>query len=115
MAKERNHNEWFQPIIAGGRKSCPNCKEKLNSESVWAWGEYVNGKWRTVRHFCRSCFPTQVLKPLKDHAGPCGCTITLCARSGYGPLPEWLTLAHEKESVECGTPSSPSSPSVSPV
>jgi len=28
--------------------------------NVWAWGEYVNGKWRTNKHFCKGCFVEEV-------------------------------------------------------
>lgn len=91
MTKPRNHNEWFQPLV---KKKCPTCGTKSND--VYAWGEYVNGKWRTVKHFCKSCFHKEVVVPLEAHSGPCGCIITLQARSGYS-LPDWLTL--EKETV----------------
>lgn len=95
MPKPRDHNEWFQPLSTN-RKSCPTCHEKFEpGETSYAWGEYVRGKWRTVKHFCKACFPAKVLKPLLDHAGDCGCTITLCARSGHR-LPEWLKLPETK-------------------
>ena len=88
--KVRNHNEWFRTVLLGNRKSCPNCGEKLNGESIWSWGEYLYGKWRTVKYFCKHCFPEQVQKPLQEHAGPCGCQITLCGRGDV--LPDWLKL-----------------------
>jgi len=92
MPKTRSHNEWFMPVSLGKRKSCPTCKAKLPAgESPWAWGEYA-GFRRTVKHFCRACFQAEVVALLVEHGGKCGCTIELCARSGYGPLPEWLTL-----------------------
>jgi hypothetical protein len=83
--KTRIHNEWFQPIV---KTSCPcGCKKT----TVVAWGEYVNGKWRTVDHFCPSCFQERVITRLIAHADPCGCTFQLCARSGYR-LPDWIKL-----------------------
>lgn len=46
----------------GKRKSCPNCRAKLvESESIWSWGEYINGKWRNVTDFCKECFDEVVL------------------------------------------------------
>lgn len=58
-----------------------------------SWGEYVHGKWRTVKHFCRSCFPDRVRGPLIDHTAGCGCAVTLV---GYGgKLPNWLTIEGE--------------------
>jgi len=97
MAQPREHREWFQPLSTN-RKSCPTCKTKFPpGETAHAWGEYAHAKWHTVKHFCRACFDAEVRRPLLAHAGPCGCTITLCARSGHGPLPDWLTL----EEVSC--------------
>ena len=75
--KQRVHKEWFRTVI-DRRKSCPCCKVKLSTgESIWSWGEYVCGKWRTVKHFCRECFTDEVQRLLKDHTGGCGCAITL--------------------------------------
>lgn len=90
-ARPRSHNEWFRPVSLGGRKSCPSCPAKLGpGESVWSWGEYVNGKWRTVDHFCRECFPRNVRRRLSGHTDTCGCEVNLV---GYHTsLPAWLTL-----------------------
>lgn len=85
MKKQRVHGEYFQPLV---RKVC-DCGQKTK---VWAWGEYVAGRWRTVMHFCEHCFPSRVLGRLSAHAGECGCTFELRARAGSGPLPAWLTL-----------------------
>lgn len=91
MPQQRNHNEWFRIVGMGGRKSCPCCREKLEAgESIWSWGEYRYAKWRTVKYFCKRCFVTEVQKPLLDHAGDCGCSISLISKSGK--LPAWLTL-----------------------
>lgn len=79
-----NHNEWFRPVS----KTTCDCGQRKTQ--VWSWGEYVVGKWRTVKWFCESCFPDRVRDPLKSHSGPCGCTITLVAY--HCTLPEWLTL-----------------------
>lgn len=95
MAKVRNHNEWFRSVSLGGRKSCPCCGDKLQKgEFIWSWGEYVYAKWRTVKHFCKSCFAAEVQAPLQNHAGPCGCVITIVAYQGER-LPAWLTLTPE--------------------
>lgn len=93
-AKQRNHNEWFRTVSLGGRKSCPECKEKLaEGEKVWAWGNYVNAKWCNVSYFCRACFQKTVLARLTDHTADCGCTVTLVGRRTK--LPDWLTLEPE--------------------
>jgi hypothetical protein len=88
--EQRTHNEWFRTVSLGGRKSCPNCGCKLLGGSVWSWGEYVNAKWRTVKHFCRECYPTEVHGPLVKHTGECGCAVTLVGRGER--LPTWLSL-----------------------
>lgn len=90
MAKQRIHREWFRPVSLGGRKSCPNCRSKLEEgESVWSWGEYVRAKWRTVAHLCRSCWHAAA-EELVKHKDGCGCTFELV---GYRcDLPEWMTL-----------------------
>lgn len=85
MTKQRIHNEWFQPLV---KKTCP-CGQKKTE--VFAWGEYHCGKWRTISHFCQSCFP-DIQKQLNTHAGSCGCSFELKARSGHGPLPEWIKM-----------------------
>ena len=87
----REHNEWFRTVSLGNRKSCPECRTRLDErESVWSWGEYAYGKWRTVRYFCKHCFKAEVQKRLLDHAGPCGCKINLVGKGDL--LPDWLTL-----------------------
>jgi hypothetical protein len=80
------HNEWFQPIV---KTTCP-CGAKKTS--VFAWGNYVNAKWRTVDHFCKACFGQRVVIRLLAHADPCGCMFNMNARSGYGPLPTWISF-----------------------
>jgi hypothetical protein len=89
--KVRTHNEWFRTISLGNRKSCPTCGHKLDeSESIWSWGEYVHGKWNTIKHFCKYCFVEQVRDSLEIHKDHCGCTIELV---GQGvKLPFWLRM-----------------------
>lgn len=101
MAKKvRNHNEWFTPVSLGGRKSCPLCKERLpHGEVIWSWGEYHNGRWNTVKHFCCQCFRKQVLSELLRHKDSCGCEITLVGK--YSNLPAWLTLETSSECAAC--------------
>ena len=85
MGKLRVHNEWFQPI---SKKTCP-CGERKTE--VFSWGEYVNGKWRTVDHFCQECFSERVIPRLVSHAGDCGCTFALNPRSGC-TIPSWIKM-----------------------
>ena len=104
MPKPKSHNEYFETISAGGRKSCPTCKTKLESgEAVWRWFEYGGCRQFTVKHFCKNCFEREVRSVLLDHADDCGCTIEL-VRRGRSPMPAWLTLqpAPAKEVVVCG-------------
>jgi len=90
MAKQRNHNEWFREVSLGGRKSCPCCRAKLQpGESIWSWGQYVVGKWQTIKHFCKSCFVEEVATELTDHTATCGCTVSLQFQSRQ---PQWLRL-----------------------
>ena len=90
----RTHNEWFRTVM-GRRKSCPTCKTKLpTGESIWSWGQYICGKWNTVRHFCRSCYQQECLSHLKTHQDGCGCEISLVPYSGE-EMPKWLTLTTE--------------------
>lgn len=89
MAKKlRVHNEYFQPIV---KTTCP-CGEKKTQ--VYAWGEYIRARWCTVDHFCQACFSTRVIPRLVSHAGDCGCTFKLSARSGYS-LPDWLKMPEQ--------------------
>ena len=85
MPKTRVHNEWFQPLKL---TSCPcGCKKT----EVFAWGEYVNGRWCTVGHFCKMCFSKEVVPRLIAHAGDCGCTFELRPRCGYS-IPKWIKM-----------------------
>lgn len=84
-SKIRVHNEWFQPIV---KTTCP-CGVKKTS--VFAWGEYIAAKWRTVDYFCEACFETRVIPRLVSHAGDCGCQFNLTARSGHR-IPEWIKM-----------------------
>ncbi len=77
MPKQRVHNEYFRCISL---KHCPICNAR--NVQVWSWGEYVNGKWRTVSHFCNECIQ-QVIEPrLLAHAKQCGCTFELKGYAG---------------------------------
>lgn len=88
-AKTRTHNEWFHEVSLGGRKSCPTCKKK--GLQFFSWGEYVNAKFRLVKHFCNACFKEEVLEPLQQHANSCGCEIVLCGKGHFTQgKPKWL-------------------------
>lgn len=89
MSRLRIHNEWFMPLA---KRSCP-CGQKKTE--VFAWGEYHCAKWRTVDHFCRTCFEHRVLNRLIAHAGPCGCVFELKARTGYS-IPDWIKMPAQK-------------------
>jgi hypothetical protein len=85
MAKVRIHNEWFMPVV---KTSCPcGCKKV----QVFSWGEYHCAKWRTVDYFCQSCFASRILSRFIQHAGPCGCSFNLVARSGHS-IPDWIKM-----------------------
>jgi hypothetical protein len=88
----RLHNEYFRTVSLGGRKSCPNCRTKLeHGESIWSWGNYIIGKWCTVKYFCWACATEEVLVPLIEHRIDCGCDIALVGYQGE-ELPKWLRL-----------------------
>lgn len=86
---QRIHNEWFQAIA---KTTCPCGKKHVQ---VFAWGEYVAAKWRTVDHFCQDCFKRRVLGQLVSHANDCGCSFAFKARSGHGALPDWLQAGQQ--------------------
>jgi len=91
----------YQAIIGSesSRKSCPTCKAKLeSSEFIWSWGEYHNARFRSITHFCKSCFSDNVLAPMAKHTDECGCVIAF-RRRGSIPMPAWLFLPEtcEKE------------------
>lgn len=88
--KQRIHREYFRVVLMNNRKSCPTCKNKLNGESIWSWGEYVCGKWRTVDYFCKSCFERNVKTRLVTHKDDCGCNFELVPY--HTNLPTWLSL-----------------------
>jgi hypothetical protein len=90
--KPRSHNEWFRPVARKSR--CPSCNRSVPlDETLWSWGEYVSGKWRTVKHFCRECYVEEVQTPLISHTADCGCSVELRFK-GIIPnaVPDWLTL-----------------------
>lgn len=90
MARARQHNEWFRKV---SKPVCP-CGASVKRhgiESVWSWGEYICGKWRTVDHFCERCFHTSVFVRVSGHTVTCGCMVHLIGYRGE-VLPSWLTL-----------------------
>lgn len=89
MARVREHNEYFRSVSMNNRKSCPNCRAKLEGEKIWSWGEYVYGRWNTVKYFCKECFSKEVSGPLGSHTDSCGCSVNLIGYNGE-TLPEWL-------------------------
>lgn len=93
----RVHNEWFQPIVKRGRCLCRRDTAErlaLGDIRIFAWGEYVSAKWRTVDYFCLGCFAERIIPRLRQHANGCGCTFQVCARSGY-TLPAWIKLPED--------------------
>jgi hypothetical protein len=73
------------------RKSCKTCGAKLiNGETMWSWGEYHNVKWRTIKHFCKECYESEVLSALIEHRNECGCDFQLIGKSSS--LPKWLRI-----------------------
>jgi hypothetical protein len=95
MKKQDIHNEWFMPLIRPATCPCGHTRKYRLSVgldgSVYALGNYVYGRWRTVKHFCQVCYKDRVVSLLIDHAGGCGCTFELQARSGHS-LPPWIRL-----------------------
>lgn len=92
MAKPRVHNEYFTTVLRGNRKSCPNCKAKLNGELIYSWFEYHRVQRYAIQDFCIHCWD-EVRSKLLDHSGPCGCVFQLNAKGCV--LPSWLTLDEE--------------------
>lgn len=81
--RPRSHNEWFQPSAK------TTCECGMRHVPTFIWGEYANARWRRIRGFCGACFGRRVLADLVRHVNACGCSATVCARSGY-TLPQWL-------------------------
>ena len=103
MGKLRVHNEWFQPVSKqayGGGSRCPCGKSKRDriqeglEPSLYAWGEYSATRWHCVDYFCQACFHTRVIPRLVSHAGDCGCTFSLNARSGHS-IPSWIKMPEQ--------------------
>jgi hypothetical protein len=97
MAKPKQdiHREWFRTVSCGNRKSCPNCKVKLEpDESIWSWGNYIRAKWHTIGNFCKNCYEERVAKPMIAHSGPCGCVFEYVGYQGT-KLPTWMVLPSE--------------------
>lgn len=85
VKNKRIHNEFFMPLA---KTTCP-CGQKKTE--VFAWGEYVYGRWRTIAHFCQCCFVRQVQDRLIIHAKSCGCAFNITARSGHS-IPSWIKM-----------------------
>jgi hypothetical protein len=94
MAQVRIHREWFRSVVANVCTCGSNKRSRRNAHKdliVYAWGEYVIGKWRTVRYVCEECFQSYIVPQLEAHAGVCGCKFELCAKSGHS-IPPWITM-----------------------
>jgi hypothetical protein len=95
MGKQRIHNEWFQDTCYGVCSCGSNKRSRRKGgvdSVVYAWGEYHNGKWRTIRYVCEACFQSVVIPRLVSHVGGCGCSFVLAPRSGHSLAP-WITLS----------------------
>jgi hypothetical protein len=95
MPKLRTHNEWFKftkysICTCGSNKRSRTQVDK--DPTVYSWGEYHNARWRTVQLVCEICFASEVIPRLVSHAGDCGCTFQLCAKSGSGGLASWIKM-----------------------
>lgn len=100
MPKARSHNEWFRTVELGGRKSCPECRAKLEAgEWIWSWGEYVRAKFHRIRYVCKACWP-DVRDRLNSHTADCGCTVDIVCRGA--PRPPWMTLEEAKDGCAVG-------------
>lgn len=101
-AKVRVHNEWFQATAYGvcdcGSTRFIRHKVFKRDVTIYSWGEYVSGRWRTVRRVCEMCFQRDIIPILRAHADPCGCAFALVPRSGHS-LPPWITL--EGSGIRC--------------
>jgi hypothetical protein len=131
--KNRIHHEWFQRLSKTrcecGSKPCRTCgtptthSTRFCSETcfdkwqttgpesniptrveVFAWGEYVAARWRTILHFCQACFQERVIPHLINHANQCGCSFELKAKSGHS-LPNWIKMP-KNENQSCHANSS---------
>ena|SRR6266567_2594209 len=97
MAKQRTHNEWFQSITKAKCSCGLNRAKRIALDldpSMYAWGNYIYGKWNTIEHFCAGCFETRVVERLYGHAHGCGCVFQAMPRSGHS-LPTWLKLPEQ--------------------
>lgn len=84
--KQRVHNEWFMLLV---KRSCLcGCKKT----QVFAWGEYVCARWRTVEHFCAACYQERVFSRLSSHLQGCGCSFSLRAKNFDEKDYPWLFL-----------------------
>lgn len=100
MPKPRTHNEHFRELA---KHKCPTCHagSKSSPVRVFSWGEYIHGKWHTVKHFCSECFLEEVLDQLQDHANTCGCTIQFVTHIHNTPAYLQRTLEPIKEPHLC--------------
>lgn len=77
-------NIYIRIVSLGNRKSCPKCSSKLGENLIYSSGIYHNGNWKTVYHFCMSCFKS--IKPNFQHE-----TINFIGYQGI-KIPDWLKL-----------------------
>jgi hypothetical protein len=94
MAKQRIHREWFMQSQYG-KCDCGSTKRSRKKDGldivVAIWGEYHNGKWRSIQRICEGCFKSVVLPRLNSHLATCGCSFNFEARMGHC-LPPWITM-----------------------
>jgi hypothetical protein len=84
--KETARNVYVQPVV---KTTCATCGRK--KVSVFAMGEYMGGKWRAIRHFCRDCFPSLRIILLEAQASDKR-TINIKGRNGRRAVPKWMKL-----------------------
>lgn len=65
------YNLYVRAISHKG-KSCPCCKAKLDGDTVYSAGEYINVRWHNVvDRFCRKCFDQipPIVRRFKERSG----------------------------------------------
>lgn len=84
-------NIYIRTVSLNSRKSCPTCLQKLNEQSIYSAGEYINAKWNNIRHFCSLCFESNLKRDCEQYKMETGKEIRFVSYQGT-KIPDWLKL-----------------------
>lgn len=92
--KVKTVNLWYMPVSLSNRKSCPQCKAKLQGRQIYGWYEYHAVRMYLIDYFCELCYIDVVLDNRVIHQ-QIKQGVQHSHNVKYGAVPEWITAQYD--------------------